>query len=533
MKKIIILLFVCILSICLFACGEKEIKPDLDKVNEVVEVIDLLPNKVTLSDKDDVDYANDLYSKLTEDEKKLVGNYETLALANERIEYYKNESSEVEKAVAKAKAYLEATIPTSVDYTVSKIELPMYYEVSNAYEKYNINFSWTSSDPYTIDTVGNVNHDISDLKVTLTCKLTTRKMSNIEDFKVDVNVGHVSFKPLNKKVISGYIYNNYPGFNESDRKTLDIVYVCFAQIREKNNTYYVDTNGINFLNSIREIRNDGIRCVLSIGGWQDDKNAWIPYQEASKTEEGRKQVAASCLDVLKRYHLDGIDMDWEYPRSSDRSNYTLLMTEIKNTLKAVNKEYLVTAAIPSGTWISSNYNLTDLNSVLDYLNLMSYDLDDSSKTSHMCALYNSTYASGSADSGAQYIAKNGFSKSKIVIGAAFYGRKFTNVGPTNNGLNQTCDSKSSIRFNEIYNNYLKKVGNGTINRYYDSTAHAYYIYDSANKVFISYDDPEAIKEKCDYVIKNGYGGIMYWSYTDDNSGVLMKALYEKLNDMKK
>ena len=39
MRKIIILLFVCILSICLFACGEKEIKPDLDKVNEVVEVL--------------------------------------------------------------------------------------------------------------------------------------------------------------------------------------------------------------------------------------------------------------------------------------------------------------------------------------------------------------------------------------------------------------------------------------------------------------------------------------------------------------
>ena len=34
----------------------------------------------------------------------------------------------------------------------------------------------------------------------------------------------------------------------------------------------------------------------------------------------------------------------------------------------------------------------ELNKVLDYFNIMSYDLDDSSKTSHMCALHNSDNA---------------------------------------------------------------------------------------------------------------------------------------------
>ena len=424
-------------------------------------------------------------------------------------------------------------MPLAVDYKTSKIDLPTYYEGTTEYEKYTININWISSDPTIIDANGNVHHDLVDYTITLTAKLTTRKLSNIEDFVATVTVGHNTFKSLSKgHVISGYIYNNYPTFSKSDLNTLDIVYVCFGQIQEKNGSFSITTSGISFLNEIAEIRNSGIRLVLSLGGWRDNSDDWLPYQHAAASEEGRKQVAKDILRVLKENHLDGIDMDWEYPRRVDKNNYTLLMKEIRDTLKKENSEYLVSAAIPAGTWLDDSYDLASLASILDYFNVMSYDLDDSSKTSHMCALYNSTYATVSADTAASYLVKQGIPKKKIIIGAAFYGRIFYDVENTNNGLGQKYSSKASITFKKIKEEYLNRLDYNVF-RYYDSTAHAYYLYDTKNKVLISYDDPDAIKDKCDYIINKGYGGIMYWSYTDDLSGTLMTALDEKLADMKK
>ena len=533
MKKLLTIILCFGLMFVLAACTETEVKPDMDKVNEVIEAIEALPTRATVDDEEEANFVVSMYDALSEEEKGLVSNKEALDEVLRRIDYYKNEASHVEKVVLDAKRYLEATIPTVIDYKTTKIELPAYYDGQTDYETYKINFYWSSSNSAIIDTTGNVMHDISDEKVTLTCRLSTRKLSNIEDFSVEVNVAHITFKSLSKgKVISGYLYSRYPGFTKSDLDTLDIVYICFGQIVERGGEFSIDISGINFLNSAKEIRNSGVRLVLSLGGWKDGEDAWTAYQNAASSEEGRKQVAQSILSTLKTNHLDGIDMDWEYPRSQDRSNYTLLMKEISETLKAVNSEYLVSAAIPAGTWLSSNYDLRSLNNYLDYFNVMSYDLDDGRNTSHMCALYSSTYASESADSALKYLAKNGVSKDKLIIGAAFYGRIFYDVKSTNNGLGQSYSSKKSITYKEIKESYLNRVGRD-VTRYYDSTAHAYYLYDATNKVFISYDEVDAVKEKCDYVISNGYGGIMYWSYTDDLSGTLMNALDDKLADMKK
>lgn len=532
MKKFLFILLFCICCFSIAAC-KSEVKDEInqEKIDEVIEAIELLPTKAKLSDEAAINYASDLYNALSEEEKALVTNISTLNEALKRLDYYRNEEEAILKVVKNAKAYLETSIPNYVDYKTTSITLPNYYEGETEYEKYTINFTWISSNNNVINTNGEVKHDSIDTKVTLTAKLNTRKLANIEDFSVEVNVGRISFKDLSKgHIISGYLYSRYPGFNALDVKTLDIVNICFASIIEQDGNFSVSTAGVNFMDKVTELRNHGIRVVLSIGGWKDNSEEWEPYKNAAASEASRKQVANAILKILQEHHLDGVDMDWEYPTSSDKTNFTLFMKEIRDTLKAYNKDYLVTAAIPAGTWINYNYNLKELNNVLDYFNIMSYDLDDGSKTSHMCALNNSTYAATSASASVDYLTKNGVSKSKIIIGAAFYGRIFYDVKSTNNGLGQSYSSKNSISFTDISSNYLNK---SNVKRYYDSTAHAYYLYDSANQVFISYDDPDAIKDKCNYVIENDLAGIMYWSYTDDMTNTLMHALYDKLEDMKK
>ena len=75
MKKVLRIIVLILLSVCLFACSTTNTKVDDEKVNEVIELIDFLPNKVSLDDEEDVLHILSLYNALNEDEKKQVSNY--------------------------------------------------------------------------------------------------------------------------------------------------------------------------------------------------------------------------------------------------------------------------------------------------------------------------------------------------------------------------------------------------------------------------------------------------------------------------
>jgi chitinase len=45
---------------------------------------------------------------------------------------------------------------------------------------------------------------------------------------------------------------------------------------------------------------------------------------------------------------------------------------------------------------------------------------------------------------------------------------------------------------------------------WDDVAKASYSYDKAREVFNSYDNPRAVREKCEYVKRRGLGGVIIW-----------------------
>ena len=45
---------------------------------------------------------------------------------------------------------------------------------------------------------------------------------------------------------------------------------------------------------------------------------------------------------------------------------------------------------------------------------------------------------------------------------------------------------------------------------WDAKAQAGYSYDATRKVLNTYDVPQAVKAKCDYVIQKGLGGLIIW-----------------------
>ncbi len=496
---------------------------DQDKVDFVIELIDLF-GTITMRKKDEVEYANNLYNELNESEKALVTNYETLKAALNTLDYLENENTYIKIGYENCIKYLNELIPSDILDGVYSIDLPTRYEYKNDYKSYNFVMTWTSSNPRVLNSTGSVYHMVEEKSVDITCKIECLVIDEDATFSKTISVKEKPASTISSPVVTSYLYGEYKGFNSIDVNTIDIVNYCFAQIASRSEgsktVYYIDTRGAGSIDKLSELHQYGIKVCLSLGGWHTDMTFWDTYRNASATEENRKMVANSVLEVMEKYQLDGIDMDWEYPKDPDKENFTLLMKEISNTLKAKDPSYLVSAAVPCGSWALARYDYKELNNFMDYFYIMTYDLDDdgSNITKHLTDLYTSKY-------GAQVLVSAGVDKKKVVFGIAFYGRLFNGVKNTNHGLNQPYESKSSITYQRIVNEYLNRVGTDcTI--YYDSTYLAYYLYDTKNSALVSFDTVESCKAKYNYSIEAGIGGVMYWSYNDDTTGTMMKALSE-------
>lgn len=299
----------------------------------------------------------------------------------------------------------------------------------------------------------------------------------------------------------------------------------------------------NQLTKLRE-KNPDLKTMISIGGWTWSQN----FPAAAASDQARAEFAASCVDFMKQYGFDGIDIDWEYPVSgglfpgtpADRQNYTALLKEFRGQLDAEEAkdgtEYFLSIAAPAGPTTIPNLEAGKIGGILDWMNLMSYDFHGGwdPTTGH-----NAPMSVGPKDAAAKFSVRDavdtyvnsGFPASKLVLGVPFYGRAWEGVGAADAGLYQAGTSatigtweKGVLDYSDITANYLP-----TMERYWDPAAQVPYLYDPARKLWISYDDAESMKVKADYIDAQGLGGAMIWEISGDRSYELLDVLVQNLS----
>ncbi len=275
--------------------------------------------------------------------------------------------------------------------------------------------------------------------------------------------------------------------------------------------------------------NPNLKIVLSIGGWTAGG-----FSIMSRTQEGRAAFGESVRQVLDDYGLDGVDIDWEYPCSgqagidfdpSDRENFTYLMQEMR---KAAGNERIVSIAAGGGDYFVRDTEMDKVAAICNYVQIMTYDLNCFTHTTrHHTSLYAlaGSYPQGNADYCTRIFHQAGVPLEKIVLGAAFYSRKWTGVKNEKNGLLQ--DAKSIGGYGPGYGELLEQyIGKNGFVRYWDDVAKAPYLFDG--NTFITFDDAQSIAEKCAYIKEKGLLGLMYWEHSCDPSGELLKAIAEGL-----
>lgn len=335
---------------------------------------------------------------------------------------------------------------------------------------------------------------------------------------------------MSKTLILGYAMNpSLPTITREDAENLTHINLAFGLIADG----VLDMSGLSNIGELHRIRsyNKDLRFVLSVGGWGAGG-----FSTMAKNAEGRARFVSSCIDVVRTHNLDGIDIDWEYPcmdlagidcDAADKQNFTLLLHDLR---RALGDDKIVSIAAGAGDYFIENTHMDEVAAVCDYVQLMTYDIRSGFHTQagHHANLYTAAgdEFDGSMHSTVSHYIASGVPRGKIVVGAAFYARRWEGVPDVNHGLHQPAATTGmgGPGYAELVRSY---IGKNNFVRYYDESAQAPYLFDGST--FISYDDADSVAKKVQYVQENQLLGIMYWEHGSDPSRVLLSAISKQVH----
>lgn len=301
-----------------------------------------------------------------------------------------------------------------------------------------------------------------------------------------------------------------------------------------------------------------LKVMIACGGWGADG-----FSDAAASSETQEKFIKSVIDFNKEYQLDGLDMDWEYPgipaagtkaRPEDRENFTVLMKGLREGLNTLERDQTLTFASAGWEPYYDNVDLSQVLKYVDYMNVMTYDQNGggSKFTGHHTALgrvtledvkemptdsliaaieeqmeeSDTTFEPQSAERIIEFCLKSGVPASKLVVGAAFYGRAWKGVGDLNNGLYQPNGGPHTggIGYKDLRPDYEQ---NPKYKKYWDEKAKAPYLFSKQDSIFITYDDTTSVRLKTEFVKAQQLGGIMFWQLGHDvkEDGSLLDAIY--------
>jgi chitinase len=297
--------------------------------------------------------------------------------------------------------------------------------------------------------------------------------------------------------------------------------------------------------SLLKERNPHLKLAISVGGWGGSAR----FSDAALTDAARSRFAESALDLfIRRWPglFDGIDIDWEFPvqgglkgnaeRPDDKENFTLLLSELRRELdeqgKKDNRHYELTIAASARPSEIANLELGRIEPLLDFINVMTYDYHTGGSIAHfnapLFAAANDPTPELNVDASMRAFQSGGVPSEKLLVGIPFFVRAYGSVPDVNAGLFQPSSgapkdwSQSDGDWRGLARTRLR---DSSYARHWESSARVPWLYDPRSGTWITYDDPESVRAKVDYVREHRLGGVVIWELGGDD-GRLMQAIRE-------
>ena len=233
-------------------------------------------------------------------------------------------------------------------------------------------------------------------------------------------------------------------------------------------TSRLDLSVLENLNEIKE--KYGTRIHVSLGGYGRSDN----FGAVVTNPQLLKGFIENLTAFAKDNNLDGIDFDWEFPKTATELNgYIELMSEVK-------KQGLIVSVV---LYPSADLDILPYL-IADRIHIMSYNR----------GVRHSTYDQAIED--LEYFQALGAPNEKLILGIPFYGR-------------QMNDPWNYFTYSEIV-------------KQYNPTEDA----DEAADIY--FNGVKTVQEKSCYAQTNNFGGVMIWELGQDSEddASLLQAIYQ-------
>ncbi len=317
--------------------------------------------------------------------------------------------------------------------------------------------------------------------------------------------------PLFAQKVVGYIDGSLADANTNAEKLQwdKLTDIIFGFIQPTNTAGALE-DPANFSNSIQKASfakikklaaANNVKFHFSSGGANGTIKQRL-YSIASQ-DNSRKAYAKNVADVLEAHDMDGFDLDWEFPTSTQVDEHVLLLKALREEFDKRGKGWTLAIAVGGETPSTgkqsiyhTDYVSSDAFQYIDYLNLMSYDIGTSLGGKNHSSYQNAL------DNINDYAAK-GCPKSKMILGVPFYSR--------GSSSRWTWKKYSAIASTE---------------------AKAQTAYNSDNVGTDYYNGKKTLQDKTKLIMDQGGIGIMIWEVTYDRLGndpySLLGAIHEAM-----
>lgn len=317
----------------------------------------------------------------------------------------------------------------------------------------------------------------------------------------------------------------------------------------------------NHLQTMKKKYSD-VDLLISVGGWAGSRG----FYTMMDTDDGINTFADSCVEFIRTYGFDGVDIDFEYPSSTSQSGnpddfdlseprratinarYNVMMKTLREKLDAASKkdgkDYLLTAAVTASSWVLGGVDDNSYAKYLDFLSVMSYDFHggwneyvenlaniypdaaDTETTNMLMPVLNMDWA---------YRYYRGvLPPEKILMGIPYYSRGWENVqGGDGTGLHGKSKTPASGKYN-VWGDDLNGDGvlepaganplwhvmnlleqDDKLNVHWDDTGKVPHAWQEDEKVFLSFENEQSIDARLKYIEEQNLGGALIWVMNGD------------------
>jgi chitinase len=293
--------------------------------------------------------------------------------------------------------------------------------------------------------------------------------------------------PLSQFKVIGYL----PG------RSIDTAAIQFDKLTHINFAFAIPAknggglealrNADNLIGLVKKAHQNNVKVFISVGGWSvgDGGGDDSRFHQLAEDPAERNYFVIKTMELVRRFSLDGVDVDWEYPDIENRSaeDNVLLMKQLGDSLHATGKE-ITAAVVHYGN--QGEGTKDEIFEIVDWLNLMAYDDDKGQPVPH------SPYTLAEK-SISYWVKERGLPARKAVLGLPFYGK------PRRENLSHYKD--------------LLAAGADPMKDEFDS---------------VYYNGIATIKKKTELAKREGLAGVMIWEISQDTNDdrSLLKAIQE-------